>query len=247
MARLQLRPGAEINDFAELRFKPGSWDRHGIPEQGCRIRTSAFERILASGGEVEADELIHGLMDWLDVTDDPLPALSTLRALLERHYPADGRTEGRCVFQDEFGNYRVIHVGSVDLTRALVAWQRDSWVIAVAQPCPSEAGRITVAALGPLTLSVALRILSLGMQSFMETPFDSFEGAITMSGSTGNLYSWERGEASTHYWQYGLGMKCKARTLVDCSEALHPLPDEGWLTPGQIVILLGIAAGYLNV
>jgi hypothetical protein len=98
----------------ELALKPGSWEKHGIPERGCRVRISAFEEMIARGGSNDVDELIHGLMDWLDVTDDPAPALDTLRLILDRHYPSDGRDHATCRFADENGVNRSFVIGRVE-------------------------------------------------------------------------------------------------------------------------------------
>ena len=70
---MRLPPGADIDKFMELRFRPGSWEQNGVPSEGCRVRTETFERILSAGGNYGIDDLICGLMDWLDVTDDPEP------------------------------------------------------------------------------------------------------------------------------------------------------------------------------
>ncbi len=112
-----------------------------------------------SHNSLDLGHLILGLMDWLDVTEDPDPALRTLQQMLDRHYPADGRTCGRCHFLDEHGVDRVFHAGSIELDLPLVAWQRRDWIIAVAQPS-TEVGRLVVGAPQPISLSTALRILS---------------------------------------------------------------------------------------
>ncbi|NTZ43209.1 hypothetical protein G7A66_08920 [Altererythrobacter sp. SALINAS58] len=231
-------------EFMELRMKPGTWQAHGIPEKGCWIRRSRLEEMLAGGGEYDADELIYSLMDWLDVTDDPLPALATLSRLLDRHYPPDGRTHATCHFADETGGDRRFLIGAVDKASALVTWQRDNLIFALGQASSAERGRIVIAAPRPLPLNAAQRILGLGMQNFMMEPFDSFQGAITLSGATGNFYAAENGEVTTCYWPHGLGIREQNGQAVDCLHELHPLPSAGWLAPNQIAMLVGIAAGY---
>jgi hypothetical protein len=227
-------------------MKPGSWEKHGIPEHGCRVRTAAFEDMIARGGTYDADELIRGLMDWLDVTDAPAPAVDTLRMMIDRHYPPDGRKQATCRFVDENGVDRSFIVGGVDPALELVTWQRDNLVFALGQASASERGRIVVAAPLPLPLSAALRILGIGMERFMDAPFDSFAGAVTMSGSTGNFYAWERGELTTSHWPHGLGRRVEKGCVVDCSDELHPLPTGSWLPPCQVAMLVAIAAGYLG-
>jgi hypothetical protein len=243
---VKLQAGSDIDEFVELNFKPGSWDKEGIPEQGCRIRQSTLEKLMGGGSHCDADELIYGLMDWLDVTDEPEPALATLRQLLDRHYPSDGRTAGRCRFVDEHGVDRTFRVGPVDRSQDVITWQRDAWVMALAQPSKEEDGRIVVAAPGPLSLSVATRILALTMERFMDAPFESYQGAIRMSGSTANFYAWERGQTTTCHWLHGLGSQEREGHLLDCSSELFPLPEHGWLAPNQVAIMVGVAAGYLR-
>lgn len=230
--------GEDISEFVELKFKPGTWEKAGIPEQGCRIRQSTLEKLLQQKGSYETDDLILGLMDWLDVTDEPAPALETLTNLLDRHYPPDGRVTARCRFLDEFGVDRIFHAGSVDLEQPLVAWQRREWIIAAAQPA-EEAGRMIVGAPRPISLDTALRILSVSMLNYMEEPFDSYVGAYTTSGSTAVFYHWEAGRVTPTRWDDGLD---------DAARASFGGPDwnSSWLPPNQLAMQVAIAAGYLK-
>jgi hypothetical protein len=192
------------------------------------------------------DDLIYGLMDWLDVTDDPEPALATLRLILDRHFPPDGRLSARCRFLDEIGVDRILHVGPIDSDEDVVAWQRRSWIIALAQPSQEEEGRMVVGAPAPISLNVAQRILSLGMTSFMMEPFDSYIGAQTMSRSTSAVYAWEAGEVTTCHWEYGLGNRVEGDHIVDCSDEVDSLPSDGWLAANQLAMQVANAAGYLK-
>lgn len=228
----------------ELVLKPGSWDKHGIPERGCRLRISAFEAMIARGGGYDVDELIRGLMDWLDVTDEPAPAVFTLRQMLGRHYPPDGREQASCRFQDEDGVNRSFIVGAVDPAGELVTWQRDNLIFAVGQASTDQPGRIVIAAPYPLPLAAALRILATGMEWFMDEAFDSFGGAVRMSGSRANFYAWHNGELTTCHWPHGLGKRDQSGVITDCSAELHRLPATTWLAPNQVAMMVAIAAGY---
>lgn len=242
---MKLPPGRDIDTFVELRFKPGAWENNGIPLKGCRIRTSTFETIVQRGGSFEVDDVIYGLMDWLDVAEDPAPALDILRMILDRHFPPDERTSAKCKFQDEHGLEQTFHIGPVNIAGDVIAWQRLGWVIALAQACAEEPGRIVVAAPAPISLRVAQRILALGQTSFMMEPYDSYIGAKTMSGSTANCYAWEAGEATTCHWQYGLGKRVEANEIIDCLDELDGLPEEkNWLPPNQLAMMVAIASGY---
>ena len=78
------------DDFIELTFKPGTWDAKGIPERGCRMRRSMFQQLVVQGGPYSEVHLIAGLIDWLNVAEDPEDARAVLQALLDRHYPEFG-------------------------------------------------------------------------------------------------------------------------------------------------------------
>lgn len=241
---MKLPLGNEADEFMELRFKPGSWDKSGIPSQGCRIRKMQLEQALSQGGNFEVDDLIYGLMDWLDVTDDPEPALATLKEMLDRHYPADGRAHARCVFAEEEGGDRIIHIGPIDYSEELVAWQRREWVIAAGQRA-EEQGRIIFGASAPVSLAVAQRMLWLGMVNFMCEPFDSFEGALSSARSTASAYSWAAGAATTIAWEHGLGWTIEDGELTQTVDVDYP-DNSLWLPPNQLAMQIAIATGYLK-
>lgn len=229
--------------FMELRFKSGAWETRGIPEEGCRIRLETLNRLLDGGGSYGVDDLIYGLMDWLDVTDDPEPANATLRLLVDRHYPTDGRVEGRCRFLDEYGMNRIFHVGPVNCDLPLVRWQRRDWLIALAQRS-SEKTRMVVAAPGPISLKVALRILALSVVIDKGEPFDSFEGARATCHSPRSLICWEEGELTQIDWQDGQDGQEHGDKAQRYGQQPQ-LPESGWLAPNQLAMQVAIAAGYM--
>ena len=75
-------------EFVELRFRPGTWERKGLPEQGCWIRATDLETMLEAGGTFTVTQLAHCLIDWLAVTDDATAAKRTLCSLLDRNFPS---------------------------------------------------------------------------------------------------------------------------------------------------------------
>lgn len=230
-------PAAEdVGAFMELRFKPGSWEARGVPEAGCRMRILTLDRLLQQQGTYHIDELILGLMDWLDVTDQPAPALLTLRRLLNRHYPADGNESGRCCFRDEYGVDRTFHVGPIELSLPLVTWQRRDWIIAAAQRS-AEAGRMVVGAPQPISLETALHILSVAPLNDMGEPFDSFVGALTSGARTGAYYAWEAGGVTPIRWDTGFDEDARTSLKLDRSDAQ-------WLAPNQLAVQVAVAAGY---
>ena len=234
----------EAAGFMELRFKPGTWKSHGIPEAGCRLRTEDMERIIANGGAYQIEQLIHGLMDWLDVTDDPEPALKILRQMLDRHHPDDGRSHARCHFAPEEGGEFIFNAArSIDFAGSLVAWQRRQWVLALGA-ASEEKGRMVVGAPAPVSLRVARSILGHSLTTFMLEPHDSYSGARATSSKTGSYYSWEAGQATLIDWEFGLGLTMRDHELVE-EENLAKPPQTGWLPPNQLAIQIAIAEGYL--
>lgn len=231
-----LPAGKDVGEFIELGFKPDSWEARGVPEVGCHIRLSDLVRLLQKQGAYLVDELILGLMDWLDVTDQPAPALQALSRLLDRHYPADGHQSGRCCFRDEHGMDRTFRVGPIELGLPLVTWQRRHWIIAAAQPS-TESGRIVVGAPQPTSFRTALRILSVSVLDYMGEPFDSFAGARTSCGKTGAFYSWEVGDVTPIHWDAGLDKDARTSLKRGRSEAQ-------WLPPNQLAVQVAIAGGY---
>lgn len=235
---MNLPAGSAIGEFVELKFLPGSWAKGGIPEEGCRLRQSELEKLLEQRGRYEVDDLILGLMDWLDVTDDPEPPLKVLRQLLDRQYPPDGRSSARCRFLNEHDVDRVFHAGPINLAEPLVAWQRRDWIIAMAQRSP-EPGRMLVGAPGPISLNTALRMLSLAVVSYMGEPFDSFAGALTSCANTAAFYRSEAGEVTPIGWDDGLDNHAQESMWLTSH-------DGRWLPPNHVAMQVAIAAGYLN-
>lgn len=91
----------DAGNFGALHFRDGSWEKHGIPENGCMLRNSVLMELMQHGRSLRVEEVILGLMDWLDVTDDPDPALSTLKRILDRHFPNDGHAHAHCALADD--------------------------------------------------------------------------------------------------------------------------------------------------
>ena len=79
-----------VDEFMELRFRPGTWERKGIPEQGCWIRATDLEAMLEAGGNFTVPQLAHCLIDWLTVTENPASAKRTLKRLIDRHFTNAG-------------------------------------------------------------------------------------------------------------------------------------------------------------
>ena len=84
-----------VSDFAELRFKPGTWAAKGFPEQGCWIRTTTLGRIIDNGGELEIKDVIADLLDFLPIAPDRDEVWTTLSLIAHRHASALRRSHSK--------------------------------------------------------------------------------------------------------------------------------------------------------
>ena len=71
------------DDFVELVFKRGRSPLGSGADCRFWITCTQLDQMIATGGHLEIDNLIDGLIGWLRVTDDRHPALDTLRCLFE--------------------------------------------------------------------------------------------------------------------------------------------------------------------
>ena len=74
---------ATAPEFVELRLSQEAAERQGIPRSGLWMRQEALEAIIERGGQYSIDDLIYGLLDWLQYADDTV-TVSNLRALLQQ-------------------------------------------------------------------------------------------------------------------------------------------------------------------
>ena len=72
-------------EFGLLRFKPEALHALGVPITEYRLRHTEFERIIGEGGQLDVTDLIRGLMDWLDVTDERTQIINALRGHMAEH------------------------------------------------------------------------------------------------------------------------------------------------------------------
>ena len=84
-----------VSDFAELRFKPGTWAAKGFPEQGCWIRTTTLERIIDEGGDLDIQVVIADLLDFLPSAPDRDEVWTTLSLIAHRHASALRRSHSK--------------------------------------------------------------------------------------------------------------------------------------------------------
>lgn len=241
LAELSLPGQAEADQFVELLFKPASLAERGLPSGPYPIRREALDRLIASGGDLPTEAIVRGLMDWLDVTDDPRQATDMIHEILRVHCPDDGKRGASCTFQNEYGQLHRLLLGDVDTQGPLVAWQRRNWLMMVAAPSAVEPGRFLVAAPRAISSQTAQAVVDLSCPIYMGEPTDSFAMALASSRGTSSFYSWERGQTTLIEWEHGLGA-----TMIDGTIQHRPnlLPGDDWLAPNQLAILVAIGADY---
>ena len=69
--------------FVELRLSQETAERQGLPRTGLWMREEALEAIIERGGQYSIDDLIYGLLDWMQYADDTV-TVSNLRTLLHK-------------------------------------------------------------------------------------------------------------------------------------------------------------------
>ena len=76
---------SKMTDFVELRFKPGTSGDKGFREQGCWVRTATIDRNFEQGSELNIQNVIAALLDWLTIAPDRGDVLVTLSLIAHRH------------------------------------------------------------------------------------------------------------------------------------------------------------------
>jgi hypothetical protein len=241
---VNLRRLPEADSFAMLTFKPQVCLEQRIPVADYPIRRLALEAALDTGQELSVSDLIRGLMEWLDVTDDPEPATGTLLQLLGLHHPPGGRPAASCEFADEDGVRRRFCLGEVDCDSALIAWQRGQRVMAFAQPGIVEPGRMVVAAPRPISARVAETIVSHSLITYMLEPHDAYASAKHSAGRNANFYALDAGATAIIPWDHGYGRSERAGT-VGADDGAQSLPSPcDWLAPNQLAMMIAIGSRY---
>lgn len=232
---------SEADEFVELRLKPAVLAERRLPDGAYPIRRETLESLIASGGDVQIHDMLRGLMDWLDVTDEPEQATDMIRQILRMHFPDDGEREASCTFQSEDGHLHRFLIGEVDANKPLVAWQRCDWLMMIGTPSVVEPGRLLVAAPRPMSCNAAQSIVRLSTTTWMGGILDSYAAALMISGGTPDITSQARGQLELVGWEHGLGAN-----MIDgkLHHAPNLLPDHEWLAPNQVAILVAIGADY---
>lgn len=232
---------SEADEFVELHLKPAVLAERGLPDGAYPIRRETLESLIASGGDVQIHDMLRGLMDWLDETDEPEQATDLIREILRVHFPDNGERKASCTFQSEYGHLHRFLIGKVDPSAPVIAWQRRQWLMMVAAPSTAEPGRLLVAAPRAISRRTAQSVVNLSCPIYMGEPTDSFAMAVASSRGTSSVYSWERGQTTLIGWEYGLGAR-----IIDgeLRHAPNLLPDHEWLAPNQLAVLVAIGADY---
>ena len=240
---IELPRGIEADQFAWLQFKPEMLAQQNIPTTAYPIRKCNFDQLIASGGVISIVDIVHGLMDWLDITNNPNPVCQTLRQILDQHFPPSLETSAGCNFQtDKLVQYR-FRIGPVDAASPVVTWERQQWVVAIGCASDIEPGRLNIAALGPISLQTARSIFNHCQLLENGEPKDSFLAARLSSAKLRNLSKRDAGGVTIVAWDYGYGNHGHAN--FEARET-YPLSTEGhWLTPNQTASMIAIGNGFL--
>ena len=230
------------NEFGALRLKPEALIALGVPVTEYHLRSSDLDRIICEGGQIGVTDLIRGLMDWLDVTDEPAHALELLRTIMDTHFPPDRQSSGSCEFVSEHGHRHRFHVGPVDLAGPCLAWQRREWMLAYAGRCDAEPRRLVVAAPGPISLATAHSIYNHTTPVDMGEPADCFARALTSGGRFGTFYSWEAGTLTIIPYANGFDDERNCSALQN--GRIVPPVDQNRMAPNQIAAQVAIGNGF---
>ncbi|MGE4303221.1 MAG: hypothetical protein AB7E24_04230 [Novosphingobium sp.] len=230
----QVKRQAEAEKFAHMLFREEACRSVGIPYVRYPVPIDKFCAGVGEERKVAVEDLLLGLMQWLDVTDELDPPLAIARQILDTHYPADGKQQGSCVLEDENGVRSSFYIEPIRMDEPLVAWQREDHIFAFAQPSHTVPGRAAIGAPGVFSESVARSILGHAMTSFMQEPYDSYVGLQHSVGRTAAYYARDAGRTALMPWDSGL------ETPIGL---LSPGKID-WLAPNQVAILVGLANGY---
>ena len=240
-----LKPGADIEAFVQLMLKPAARERFGLGDLALPIRREAFEELIAGDGRLEPDHIVRCVMDWLDQTGETGPYVDVLRQMIDDLLPDDHQAFGRCHLDPGDGAPpQRFYAAPVDLDEPLVAFQRGTWVIAVAQASQYEEGRVDVASFGAMTNKTAAKIVGYSTTSFMSEPFDSFAGLMAAAGKTNAFYSWEQDAVTVINWDYGLGRTRQDDGSIEVDEDYLPYLAMPFLPNNQAATLIAMGAGY---
>ncbi|WP_221796344.1 hypothetical protein [Aquisediminimonas sediminicola] len=235
----------DVDAFTWLQFTSAALEAMELPLGKYPIRTSRMEESIQRGGNLSVPDLMRGLMDWMDVTDDPVSTSHSLRQILDRYFPDNGETAPSFTFENEHGGKFRFGLGIVDQAQPLVAWQRRQWVVAIGCPRKIEPGRMTLAAPGPITLRVAQSIIGHAALIDIGGPIDSYETARASSRRTGSFYNWESTAATIVDWEFGYAITDRDGVLEPNDAMVALPPAHEWLCPHQLATLIAIGNGYL--
>lgn len=157
---MEMLSSPQAKRFVWLKFKADFLWHGSFPLTSYPIEVSCLDNLLARGGLISIEDIIRGLMCWMDVVNDPQPSCEILRQILRHHYPPSPEMHAGCEFQDEHQTRYRLRLGPIAAKTPIVAWQRGPWVAAIGCPSKIEPERLKIAAPRPITMNTAKSILS---------------------------------------------------------------------------------------
>lgn len=235
----------EADEFVMINLKERACLEQRIPHVEYPVHRESLDAILQEGGQLSIEILMRGLMQWVDVTDDAFSALTTLRLIMDEHFPPDGEGEGSSQLVDEEGIVHRFRVGSIDFGKPVVTWQRNDLALAFGQASLIEPGRMVVAAPKAISATVAESVVAHSILSYMLEPFDSILGVRSTADSNGSAYKALAGKTYPADWFLGYGISVNGGP-DNPVESFHDFPPQSeWLAPNQVAVMVAIGAGYV--
>lgn len=202
-----------MQNFAEIRLKPETLGRYGLPDILFPVPKAELQVALSGDGELPLAAMLHGLQQrsrdgeaqWQQVEH----AMDRLAELLAPDDPREVISAA--------GDNWWLEIGPVDLRGRLVAVQRGDALVAAVSA--REDRRLRVAVYRPLDAKSAEYLIGLGQVPHPEHGVcmreNNWEYALDCSAGNGNHYAADRGEAYLSYWEKGLGVSWDGTDLPE--------------------------------
>lgn len=190
--------------FGKMHFSPGVLESKRLPVIDYPIPIEAFQRAIQSGGDIEVEDLLFWIMQYLDEADeDAIDYERVLLQICEDHLPQDDRSAVRVRTAEPAP--RSLWCAEIDVTAPLVGFERKGRLMAVAQAA-NEPGRMKVCAFGGPSGELCQSILAYALETYMYEDFNSFEQLLYRAKfGTGNAYASLQDRLHMVPWGHGLG------------------------------------------
>lgn len=238
------RRGA-ADQFLWFQFKPEVLSQQNIPSAAYPIRTSNFDNLVGCGGTISIPDILRGLMDWLDATDDPASTWELLRQILHRHFPPSEDTNAVCRFWTGQQYFHRFRISPICKTAPSLSWQSGRWVVAIACSSEIEPKRMNIAVLEPITLQIARSIFQHARVFLDEPDDDNYTSALLNCSPLSSIRRWHAGEMTLIAWSKGYG-EITSEYPKNSKTIFPALPREArWLSPNQVAAMIAIGNNFM--